>query len=162
MARFLSIDWEQQQLHIVQAATVRGGVRVEQALSWSFPEPLAPASAEGLGKKLRDALKEANVPPAPVLACVGREKVILKELRFPAVPANEEPAVVRFQAAKELTESPEDVIIDYTPMGNATLATAERHAMAVIIRKDVVHGLQGLCKGLGTKLLAVTQAARPR
>ena len=74
MARFLALDWEQQQLHVVQASTVRGGVRIEQALSWSFPEPLTPATAEGLGKKLRDALKEANVPAAPVLACVGRER----------------------------------------------------------------------------------------
>ncbi len=155
MARFLAIDWEQQHLHVVQASTVRGGVRIEQALTWTFPEPLTPAAAEGLGKKLREALKEANLTLAPVLACVGREKVILKELRYPAVPANEEPAIVRFQAAKELTESPEDSIIDYTPMGNGTGA-GERHAMAVIVRKEVVHSLQGLCRGLGMKLLAVT------
>ena len=139
----------------MQASTVRGGIRVEQALTWSFPEPLTPAAAEALGKKLRDALKEANVAAAPVLACVGRERVILKELRYPAVPANEEPAIVRFQAAKELTESPDDSIIDYTPMGNGT-ASGERHALAVIVRKEVVNSLQGLCRGLGMKLLAVT------
>jgi Tfp pilus assembly PilM family ATPase len=156
LARFLAIDWEQQQLHVVQASTGRGGMRVEQALSWSFPEPLTPASAESLGKKLRDALKEANVAAAPVLACVGRERVILKELRYPAVPAHEEPAVVRFQAAKELTESPDDVIIDYTPMGNGDSDGGERHALAVIVRKEVVASLQGLCRGLGMKLLAVT------
>jgi Tfp pilus assembly PilM family ATPase len=154
LARFLAIDWEEQQLHVVQASTLRGGVRIEQALSWSFPEPLTPAAAEGLGKKLREALKEANVAAAPVLACVGRERVILKELRYPAVPANEEPAIVRFQAAKELTESAEDSIIDYTPMGNGD--PAERHALAVIVRKEVVNSLQGLCRGLGMKLLAVT------
>lgn len=155
MARFLAIDWEQQQLHVVQASTGRGGMRVDYALSWNLPEPLTPASAENLGKKLREALKEANVTPAPVLACVGRERVILKELRYPAVPAQEEPAIVRFQAAKELTESPDDVIIDYTPMGNGS-GTGERHALAVIVRKDVIHSLQGLCRGLGMKLLAVT------
>ncbi len=155
MARFLAIDWEQQILHVVQASTVRGGVRVEQALSWNFPEPLTAPASEALGKKLRDALKEANVAVAPVLACVGRDKVILKELRFPAVPPREEPAVVRFQAAKELTESVEDSIIDYTLMGNGG-AGDERQALAVIVRKEVIHSLQGLCRGLGTKLLAVT------
>jgi Tfp pilus assembly PilM family ATPase len=154
LARYLAIDWEQEQLHVVQASTLRSGVRVEQALSWSFPEPLTAAAAEGLGKKLREALKEANVAAAPVLACVGRERVILKELRYPAVPVNEEPAIVRFQAAKELTESVDDSIIDYTPMGNGD--PAERHALAVIVRKEVVNSLQGLCRGLGMKLLAVT------
>jgi Tfp pilus assembly PilM family ATPase len=154
LARFLAIDWEQQQLHIVQGSTVRGGVRVAQALTWALPEPLTATAAEGLGKKLREALKEANVAAAPVLACVGRERVILKELRYPAVPANEEPAIVRFQAAKELTESADDCIIDYTPMGNGD--PAERHALAVIVKKEVINSLQGLCRGLGMKLLAVT------
>src|SRR4029077_10092073 len=125
-----------------------GGVRVEQALSWGLPEPLTAASSEALGKKLREALKEANVAPAPVLACVGRERVILKELRYPAVPANEEPAIVRFQAAKELTESIEDCVVDYTHMG-AGADAGERHALAVIVRKEVVNSLQALCRGLG-------------
>ena len=71
------------------------------------------------------------------------------------MPANEEPAIVRFQAAKELTESPEDSIIDYTPMGN-TGPSDERHALAVVVRKEVVNSLLGLCRGLGMKLLAVT------
>ncbi len=136
MPRFLAIDWEQQQLHVVQGTTGRGGVCIEQALTWAIPEPLTAIGGEAIGKKLRDALKEANVQAAPILACVGREKVILKELRFPAVPANEEPAIVRFQAAKELTESPEDSIIDYTRMGNET-GSEERHALAVVIRKEV-------------------------
>ena len=157
LARFLAIDWEQQQLHVVQASTVRSGVRVEQALSWSFPEPLTAASAETLGKKLREALKEANVPAAPVLACVGRERVILKELRYPKVPANEEPAIVRFQAAKELTESVDDSIIDYVHMGNgASAGASETHSLAVVVKKEVVNSLHGLCRGLGMKLLAVT------
>ena len=37
----------------------------------------------------------------------------MKELRCPAVSADEEPAMVRFQATKELLENPEDVVIDY-------------------------------------------------
>jgi len=155
LARFLAIDWEQQQVHVVQASTVRGGVRIEQALTWGFPEPLTAVAAEGLGKKLREALKEANVAPAPVLACIGRERMILKELRYPAVAPSEEPAIVRFQAAKELTESMEDAVVDYTPMGNGA-EKGERHTLAVIVRKEVVNSLQGLCRGMGMKLLAIT------
>src|SRR5205823_2858892 len=74
---------------------------------------------------------------------------------FPPVPAPEEAALVRFQAAKELTDSPDDVIIDYTLLGDAPIG-GERQALAVIVRKDVVHAFQGLCRGLGMKLLALT------
>jgi hypothetical protein len=81
--------------------------------------------------------------------------VILKELRYPKVPANEEPAIVRFQTAKELTESVEDSIIDYTHMGNGA-GPGESHALAVVVKKEVVNSLQGLCRGLGMKLLAIT------
>lgn len=154
MARFLAIDWDQDHLHVVQAQTGRSGARVEQALSWALPEPLTATSGEALGKKLRDALKEASVAAAPVLACVGRERVILKELRYPPVPVNEEPAIVRFQAAKELTESIDDCVVDYTYMGSPD--ATERHAMAVIVRKEVVNSMQALCRGLGMKLLLMT------
>ena len=45
----------------------------------------------------------------------GRDRVIVKEVRYPAVPEHEEPAVVRFQAIKEITDPPEEVTIDFTP-----------------------------------------------
>src|SRR5262249_33266804 len=108
---------------------------------------------------------------ARVLASIGRARVILKDVHYPPVPASDEPALVRFQTAKELSESPDDVVIDYTPLVNTgdlgervtTLPAAqlagERTAMAVVIRKEMVRSLQGLCKGAGLKLLAL--APRP-
>ncbi len=155
MARFLAIDWDQQQLHVVAGGAGRGGMRAEQALSWTLPEALTAATGEALGKGLREALKAAGVAPAPVLACVGRERVVLKDLHYPPVPASEEPALVRFQAANELSEPTDEVIIDYTHLGDPQ-APGERQALAVIVRKEVVQAVQALCRGLGMKLLAVT------
>ena len=90
-----------------------------------------------------------------MLASIGRDRIILKDIRFPAVPPTEEPAVVRFQAVKELSEAAEDVVIDYVPIGEP-MASGERRAFAVIVRRDILAAHQALCKAAGLKLLALT------
>ena len=155
MARLLAIDWDHDHLQIVAVSASRKGVGVEKTLAWQLGEELTAANGEAQGRKLRDALKAAGIAAAPVVACVGRERVVVKELRYPPVPATEEPALVRFQAAKELSELPEDVVIDYARLSPPD-QPGERLAMAVALRKNAALAWQALCRGLGVKLLAVT------
>ncbi len=155
MARFLALDWDHQQLHLVAATVSGGGVRIQQAQVWQEEHVPNLSEAEALGRVLRERMKEAGIPPAPVLACIGRDRVILKEIRYPAVPEAEEPAVVRFQAVKELTEPPDEVVIDYTNMGDVA-ATGERRALALIARRDLVEAYQRVVQAAGLKLAGLT------
>jgi hypothetical protein len=84
--------------------------------------------------------------------------VILKELRYPPVPPAEEPNVVRYQAIRDLSDTPEDVVIDYTPLSYG-VTDSQRRSMAVILRRDLLNAIQQLCAAAGLKLVAVT--ARP-
>jgi Tfp pilus assembly PilM family ATPase len=155
VARHLAIDWDNQQLRIV-AATVRAGkLRIEQAAVWQEEQNLRLTEAEALGRNLQERLKAASIAPAPVLACLGRDRVILREVRYPAVAPGEEPAVIRFQVLKELTDSADDVIIDYTPLGEAGPGE-ERRALVLTVRREVLAAYQTLCKSAGLKLLALT------
>lgn len=154
MARYLALDWDQNQLHVI-AADVRGkSVRVHKAALWAEGHVPNPAEAEEMGKLLRDKLKEAKISPAPVLACVGRDRVIVKEVRFPAVPDAEEPAVVRFQTVKELTDAAEDVVIDY--VGTGTTPTGEKKASSLVIRRELLKSYQAICQHAGLKLAGLT------
>src|SRR5262249_43454730 len=110
---------------------------------------------EEMGRQLQKRLREAGIAAAPVLACIGRDRVIVKEVRFPAVPDTEEPAVVRFQAVKELTDPPDEVVIDYVLTGTATLGT-ERKAAALVVRREMVDTYRKLCEVAGLKLAALT------
>jgi Tfp pilus assembly PilM family ATPase len=154
LSRFLAIDWDQNQLHIIAADVAKGSVKVKKAVVWQEPQIPSPANAEDLGKLLKDRLREAGIQPAPVLACVGRDRLIVKEIRFPPVPETEEPAIVRFQAVKELTEAPDDVVIDYVVTGNAP--SGERKAAAIVVRKEILDTYRSLCESAGLKLVGLT------
>ncbi len=157
MSNFIAIDLDSQGVYAV-AGTARGAARVTHALAWTGddadpPPPLTADTAKALGEKLRDRLRAAGVAPAPVLFAVGRDRVILKELKYPPVPPTEEPALVRFQAMKEMSEAPDEVVLDYAPLGEAG---GERRAMAVVLRKEVFAAIQALCQAAGLKLAGVT------
>jgi hypothetical protein len=158
VARILAFDWDHEFLHVIAGNAGRGGVSVDRAFVWSIGGELTPQNGEALGQKLREALKSAGAAPAPVLACVGRERVVVKELRFPPVPAADEPALVRFQAGKDLSEQADDVVIDYAKV-SAPGDAGERQALAIALKKQTLNALAALCRGAGLKLAAVTTRA---
>ena len=153
MASWIVLDWDQDQFHIVVAQTSRRNVGVTRALTWAHPEPFTPSTAERVGKALREFLNSAKIAAAPVIVGLGRDRVFLKELRFPAIEAHEEAGLVRFQTAKELTESIESYAVDYVHLNGDK---GDREIMTVAARRDMVGMIQTLCQAAGLKLHAVT------
>ncbi len=155
MPRYIAIDWDQNHLHIVSADVRSGTIKIQRAFVWHEQQSPNAADAEALGKLLRDRLREAGIAPAPVFVSIGRDRVILKDIRHPPVPDADEPALVRFQAVKELTEPPDEVVIDYTPMGDRR-QPGERRALVVIVRRDILNTWKKICHAAGLTLSAVT------
>ncbi len=160
MSRFLAIDLDPQGLFVAAGTAKAGAARVEQTVAWvpgtdHGPPALSADTAKQLGEALRDRLKAAKVAPAPALVCVGRDRVIFREVEFPPVPPAEEPAVVRFQVLKELPENPDDLVLDYALLPEPG-ADGQRRATVVVIRKDVFAAVQAVCAAAGLKLAGVT------
>ena len=157
MASLLTIDWDGQQLHLLAARLQRKAMQAEWAADWEMGEDLTPRSAEAIGKRLAEFLKAEQVSAAGVIVAVGREKVILKDIRFPSVSAGEEQALVRFQATKDSTDPPDSLEIDY--VHRPSTGSGDKQALAVLCRKDVLNAVRALCRGAGLKLLGL--APRP-
>ena len=155
MARFLALDWDHKQLQIVAASVGKGGTKILQAVALSEEQSPNPGDAEALGALLKERLKAAGIAPAPAYFCIGRDRLILKEVRHPTVPAHEEPAIVRFQAIKEISEPPDEVVLDYAQLGSAT-ATGERRALVMVVRRELLNAYQTICDVAGIKLAGLT------
>ncbi|MCZ2340972.1 MAG: hypothetical protein LC104_04150 [Bacteroidales bacterium] len=159
MSRFLAITVDHHRLFVVAGTARSHSVKIEKTLAWMEDvPPLTPATAATLGAQLKERLQAAGISPAPILLGIGRERVILKELRYPPVPPAEEPNIVRFQALKEVTEAAGEVVFDFVP--HTTQATAtERRSTAVVVSRDLVQAAQELAATLGVKLLGITPVA---
>ncbi len=158
MARILGIEWDPEHLRVVEATSRGGKVEVRRAFVWTEPVHPNAAQADEAGKRLRERLREAGVAPAPVLFLVGRERLLIREVRYPDVPAAEVPAVVHFQAAKELNFPADEAVIDFA-LNSVPGPLGEKRALAVVLRKELLSAIQQTCKLAGLRLEAV--AARP-
>ena len=160
MSKFIAIDLDPQGIFAV-SGTARGGhSKVESVVAWDgtdgdLPPALTVDSAKQIGEQLRERLKAVGAGASPVLISIPRDRVILKEIRYPAVPITEEPNVVRFQAMKELTDSADEIVLDYIPLANRS-AEDERRSMVVAVRKGYFSAIQAMCAAANFKLAAVT------
>jgi hypothetical protein len=152
LARVLALDWDPPYCQLVAANVTRQGLETGKSVVWSPDESLSPKTAESLGRKLREFMAAQAVPAAPVVICIGRDRVILKELSYPPTTPQDEPNLVRFQATKDLADMAEDVVLDYAAMPGSN---GERQALAVILRREVMTSFQQLCKAAGLKLQTV-------
>lgn len=157
MARLLALDWDTHEFYLVSANVGRGKVHFERAVQWREEMPVTASQAEEFGKRLRQRMSDAGISPAPLLVGLGRDKLVVKEIRYPQVDAVDEPAVVRMQIVKDLTDSPNEVYLDYTPLPES--GSGQRRALSLVVRKDLVHGIQDACRSAGLKVLSIT--ARP-
>jgi hypothetical protein len=153
--RFLALDADAGGLFVAAGTVGRGGLAVEQtAAAADDLGPLTPANAAARGARLRELLAAAAIKPAPLLLAVGRDRVILKDVTHPPTAPAEEPAVVRFQASRDLPDAADDVVMDYLPLPAA--ADGQRRAAAVFVRKEVLAAARQLADAAGLKLAGVT------
>lgn len=155
MSRYLAIDPDGPGLFVVSGSVAKGKVAVEQAAVGPDDLPaFSPATGGAIGTALKELLKTTGIKPAPVLVSLSRDRVILKEVKYPPCAPEDEPMLVRNQVIRELTDTADDVVMDYVPLPPA--ADGQRRAQVVFVRKEIILGVQALCDAAGLKLAGIT------
>lgn len=155
MSKIVAIDFDGHGIFVASGSNRKGQVVVERAVA--VPDdgsPITNERASAIGRKLKETLKQAGIQSGPAVVLVGRDKLFLKEVKYPIVPLVDEPNVVRFQALKDLADNPDDHAIDYLPLGSTS--DGGKKANVVFVKKEILNQAKLLCEAAGLKLFALT------
>jgi hypothetical protein len=154
LSRYLAIDWDHGQLRVAELEVRGRAADVTNAACWDGEPTPNLADPEGAGKTLKERMKEVGIGPAPVIFCVGRDRLILRDIRYPEAPPAEVPAIIRFQATKELAFPAEEARIDYH-LCPVPWPGGEKRALVAILRNEMMQTYEQVCQAAGLKLSAI-------
>lgn len=106
MAKRIAIDWDDIELRLVAAQKTAVGMRITDAA-------VVPIGEEGFAETLRSAVSSRGLEKAETLVAIGRGKAELREMKLPAVPDNELPDMVRFQALRTFASAGDAATVDF-------------------------------------------------
>ena len=171
MADFLSLHWGERVVG-VEASVSGGSISVRTTLSADRPSAIAATAADKPSDFdaeasndpawLSSAVSAAGVSARQAFVVLSQQDVVTRWLELPAVPDEELPEVVRWQAGTKSTLSVDQLIVDYLPLPVADgaetrsvlLATVARATVDEIGRELSVAGLE--LRGVGVGSLALT------
>jgi len=167
MADFLCLHWGERVVG-VEASVSGESIRVRNTLSADRVSG-TDESSEGIESEtpsdpawLSSAVSEAGVSARQAFVVLSQQDVVTRWLELPAVPDEELPEVVRWQAGTKSTLPVDQLIVDYLPLPVAEdaetrsvlLATVARETVDEISRELSVAGLE--LSGVGVGSLALT------
>ena len=158
MADFLSLHWGEQVVGVEASVSSSGEIHVGSMLT---------ANREPGGNEdwLASAMSAAGVSARHAFVVLGQKDVVTRWLEVPAVPDEELPELVRWQAGTKSTVAVDQLIVDYLPLPVAEdaetrsvlLATVANDTVSEIRRELSVAGLD--LRGVGIGSLALTDLA---
>ncbi len=151
MSQLLAIEWDSGQARLAVASMRGNRVLIEHA----FAVPLRVAGPEGEltevepGPQIAAALAQHGVGKIDTLVAVGRSSIELRHLTLPAVPDEELPGAVRFEAMREFNELEDDWSLDFIPIGET--GQAQRSVLAAAISPELIEQIRRTCQAAGLR-----------
>lgn len=157
----LAIDWNSQEIRIVEGKASRGSIKINQAVTIPLPTDLDPSSAEEWGRFIKGSLKEAGFHSKTAVTCLERRSLVLKTVPLDGVADDEVADVVRLQAMRDLTIPLEDMTLDYLRVAPST-ATEEPHALLAAVKTELIDFYRKVFQSAGLTLVGLWPGALAR
>ena len=108
---------------------------------------------------IRNALRERNIKPSPVIFSVSGQSVFTRFVKLPPVDESKVVQIIQYEAQQNVPFPLEEVVWDYQILGS--MPSGELEVLLVAIKADIVEGLFRVTEanGLHLQLCDVSPAA---
>lgn len=106
MPKKIAIDWDETELRLVAAQCSGSSVKVTET-------DVVALDGRTVKEVLKNEVESRGWSKTDALVAIGRGKVELRELQLPAVPNDELPDMVRFQAIRSFASAGDSATVDY-------------------------------------------------
>lgn len=151
---WVAIQWEEQGVTVVEAH-LTGTVEVRRIFDVTWPALGDPeTSPVQAGAALKRELASRSISTTQAVVVVSRDDTVVRRIEVPAVPDEELPDLVRFQAAARTSTPLERLALDFVPL----VATDEnlRSVLLVTIDASRLKAIRETMSAAGLQLEAVT------
>lgn len=151
MSKVIVIDWTPQHLCLLECSDTGSRVTVRKLTTLPIPARPEADKPDATLPQLRELLAGYADSDARVLLLVGRSQAVLRNLRVPNVSDAELPAIIQFQAMRELSIPVEQASIDYEPLPVRD-ADGARHVVLAALRREWVTQCQEAVRSANLEL----------
>jgi Tfp pilus assembly PilM family ATPase len=158
--RFCAVDFDRDQVRVVQAEFSGERTRVLRLAAAAVPEDLDLTDAQAVGAFLGRTLGEMRIRNPAAVMNVSRGQAVLKPLVLPPVAsAGELASMVLYQAEKELTFRPEEAVVDFTIESHYGIEPSGsdepqgQHVLVAAVQRPLIEYYQKVAEAGGMRLL---------
>lgn len=155
LRRFLAVDFDSQQMRIVEARAGRKAPRLVKCRAIPMPAGIDLEDAEAVGQFLAGALKSLRFRTLPLMMQVPRGQAVLKPLQLPPGTARDEiAAMVQFQVQGDLPFRNEEGVVDYTLEAELPNGTGQQGVdiLAAAVRESILEYYLRIAEIAGVRL----------
>jgi len=149
--KLLALDWDAQSLRMTVVTSRGANVDLHKAVTVPVLPEIELNDAAMFGGFIKESLKRSKLSGKHAIISVPREKVVLNTINLPPAPADELPAMVINQVARELPFAADQAVIDFA-LSNDHDPKSPATALVAAVRIDDIEFYKKVASAAGLHL----------